>query len=33
VLKRSDDAEQLKFIQNAAGAIISPFDSWLICAV
>jgi len=30
VLKRSDDAEQLKFIQNAAGAIISPFDSWLI---
>lgn len=30
VLKRSDDAEQLKFIQNAAGAIISPFDAWLI---
>jgi len=30
VLKRTDDAEQLKFIQNAAGAILSPFDSWLI---
>jgi cystathionine beta-lyase/cystathionine gamma-synthase len=30
VLARSDDAEQLKFIQNAAGAILSPFDSWLI---
>jgi len=29
-LKRADDAEQLKFIQNAAGAILSPFDSWLI---
>jgi cystathionine gamma-lyase/cystathionine beta-lyase/cystathionine gamma-lyase/homocysteine desulfhydrase len=30
VLKRQDDAEQLKFIQNAAGAILSPFDSWLV---
>lgn len=30
VLKRQDDADQLKFIQNAAGAILSPFDSWLI---
>ena len=30
VLARKDDAEQLKFIQNAAGAILSPFDSWLI---
>jgi cystathionine gamma-lyase/cystathionine beta-lyase/cystathionine gamma-lyase/homocysteine desulfhydrase len=30
ILKRADDAEQLKFIQNAAGAILSPFDSWLI---
>jgi cystathionine gamma-lyase/cystathionine beta-lyase/cystathionine gamma-lyase/homocysteine desulfhydrase len=30
ILKRTDDAEQLKFIQNAAGAILSPFDSWLI---
>jgi len=25
-----DDIERLKFIQNAAGAILSPFDSWLI---
>jgi len=24
------DGEQLKFIQNAAGAILSPFDSWLV---
>jgi cystathionine gamma-lyase/cystathionine beta-lyase/cystathionine gamma-lyase/homocysteine desulfhydrase len=30
VLKRADDAEQLKFIQNAAGAILAPFDSWLV---
>jgi len=30
ILARNDDAEQLKFIQNAAGAILSPFDSWLI---
>lgn len=30
VLKREDDAERLKFIQNAAGAILSPFDSWLV---
>jgi cystathionine gamma-lyase/cystathionine beta-lyase/cystathionine gamma-lyase/homocysteine desulfhydrase len=29
ILKRPEDAEQLKFIQNAAGAILSPFDSWL----
>src|SRR5499433_2470700 len=27
VLKRKDDAEKLQFIQNAAGAILSPFDS------
>src|SRR6188472_1610517 len=25
-----DDLEWLKFIQNAAGAILSPFDSWLV---
>jgi cystathionine beta-lyase/cystathionine gamma-synthase len=25
-----DDIDRLKFIQNAAGAILSPFDSWLI---
>jgi cystathionine beta-lyase/cystathionine gamma-synthase len=30
VLAREDDAERLKFIQNAAGAILSPFDSWLV---
>ena len=30
VLKRQDDAERLKFIQNAAGAILSPFDSFLV---
>jgi cystathionine beta-lyase/cystathionine gamma-synthase len=30
VLKREDDAERLQFIQNAAGAILSPFDSWLV---
>jgi cystathionine beta-lyase/cystathionine gamma-synthase len=30
VLKRKDDADKLAFIQNAAGAILSPFDSWLV---
>jgi cystathionine gamma-lyase/cystathionine beta-lyase/cystathionine gamma-lyase/homocysteine desulfhydrase len=30
VLRRKDDADQLQFIQNAAGAILSPFDSWLV---
>src|SRR5262245_5364150 len=30
VLKHTDDAERLQFIQNAAGAILSPFDSWLV---
>jgi cystathionine gamma-lyase/cystathionine beta-lyase/cystathionine gamma-lyase/homocysteine desulfhydrase len=25
-----EDVEWLKFIQNAAGAILSPFDSWLV---
>jgi len=30
VLKRQDDAQRLQFIQNAAGAILSPFDSWLV---
>src|SRR5207247_7249486 len=30
VLKRKDDAERLQFIQNAAGAILSPFNSWLV---
>ena len=30
VLKHKTDAERLQFIQNAAGAILSPFDSWLV---
>jgi len=30
VLKREDDAARVQFIQNAAGAILSPFDSWLV---
>jgi cystathionine gamma-lyase/cystathionine beta-lyase/cystathionine gamma-lyase/homocysteine desulfhydrase len=30
VLNRQEDAERLQFIQNAAGAILSPFDSWLV---
>jgi cystathionine beta-lyase/cystathionine gamma-synthase len=30
VATRPDDVERLKFIQNTAGAILSPFDSWLV---
>ncbi len=30
VLKHKADAERLQFLQNAAGAILSPFDSWLV---
>jgi cystathionine beta-lyase/cystathionine gamma-synthase len=30
IATRADDVERLKFIQNAAGAILSPFDSWLV---
>src|SRR5438093_4323493 len=30
VATRDDDIERLKFIQNAEGAILSPFDSWLV---
>ena len=30
VATRDDDVEWLKFIQNAAGAILSPFDSFLV---
>jgi cystathionine gamma-lyase/cystathionine beta-lyase/cystathionine gamma-lyase/homocysteine desulfhydrase len=30
VAVRDDDLEWLKFIQNAEGAILSPFDSWLV---
>jgi cystathionine beta-lyase/cystathionine gamma-synthase len=30
IATRDDDIEWLGFIQNAAGAILSPFDSWLV---
>jgi cystathionine beta-lyase/cystathionine gamma-synthase len=30
VAARAEDVEQLKFIQNTGGAILSPFDSWLV---
>ena len=30
VLARKEEAARLKFIQNAAGAILGPFDSWLV---
>ncbi len=30
ILQDSELAERLKFLQNAAGAILSPFESWLI---
>jgi cystathionine beta-lyase/cystathionine gamma-synthase len=30
IATREDDIEWLRFIQNSAGAILSPFDSWLI---
>ena len=30
VLTRDDDIEWMKFVQNAEGAILSPFDSWLV---
>jgi cystathionine beta-lyase/cystathionine gamma-synthase len=30
VAMRDDDIEWLKFVQNAAGAILGPFDSWLV---
>ena len=30
VAAREDDAEWLKFVQNAAGAILGPFDAWLV---
>jgi cystathionine beta-lyase/cystathionine gamma-synthase len=30
IATRDEDAEWLKFIQNSAGAILSPFDSWLV---
>jgi cystathionine beta-lyase/cystathionine gamma-synthase len=30
VLNNEDDASWIAFIQNSAGAILSPFDSWLV---
>ena len=30
VVKREEHANWLQFVQNAAGAILSPFDSWLV---
>jgi cystathionine beta-lyase/cystathionine gamma-synthase len=30
IAMRDDDIEWLKFVQNAAGAILGPFDSWLV---
>lgn len=30
IAARQEDADWLQFIQNAAGAILSPFDSWLV---
>ncbi|HYP52109.1 MAG TPA: cystathionine gamma-synthase [Pyrinomonadaceae bacterium] len=30
ILNDEQDAEWIKFIQNSAGAILSPFDSWLV---
>jgi cystathionine gamma-lyase/cystathionine beta-lyase/cystathionine gamma-lyase/homocysteine desulfhydrase len=30
VLSKAEHAERIKFVQNSAGAILSPFDSWLV---
>jgi len=30
VTRRAEDAERIGFLQNAVGAILSPFDSWLV---
>jgi cystathionine beta-lyase/cystathionine gamma-synthase len=30
VLARAEQAERVKFVQNSVGAILSPFDSWLV---
>jgi cystathionine gamma-lyase/cystathionine beta-lyase/cystathionine gamma-lyase/homocysteine desulfhydrase len=30
VLNNEDDAAWIAFVQNSAGAILSPFDSWLV---
>ncbi len=30
ILAREEHAERIKFVQNSVGAILSPFDSWLV---
>jgi cystathionine beta-lyase/cystathionine gamma-synthase len=30
ILAKEEHAERIKFVQNSAGAILSPFDSWLV---
>ena len=30
IATRDEDLEWLRFVQNSAGAILSPFDSWLV---
>jgi cystathionine beta-lyase/cystathionine gamma-synthase len=30
IVTRDEDVEWLRFVQNAAGAILGPFDSWLV---
>ena len=30
ILKHDDDVEWIKFVQNAAGAILGPMDAWLV---
>ena len=30
ILAKPEHAERIKFVQNSAGAILSPFDSWLV---
>jgi len=30
ILARDEHAERVKFVQNSVGAILSPFDSWLV---
>jgi cystathionine gamma-lyase/cystathionine beta-lyase/cystathionine gamma-lyase/homocysteine desulfhydrase len=30
IVREADDAERIRFVQNAAGAIISPLDAWLV---
>ena len=30
IAMRDEDIDGLRFVQNAAGAILSPFDSWLV---